>query len=292
MPLFGAHMSIAGGYHLAAETAGRFACQTVQLFTKNNNQWSGKAIGDEDIRLFKDALRTHNLTKATAHDSYLINLASPDDVLRLKSLDAFTIEMERAEALGIDYLVMHPGTPTDGDEAAGITRIAQAFDEVFRRCPGFRVLPLLETTAGQGRSLGHRFEHLAKIREAVSAPERLGVCLDTCHVFAAGYPLAPEANYRATFDEFDAVIGIEHLKAFHLNDSKKPLGSRVDRHEHVGKGCLGLEPFRLLVNDPRFAELPMFLETPKEDDDGKEMDPVNLNVLRGMLKRKSRGRKK
>ncbi len=292
MPQFGAHMSIAGGYHLAAETAGRFACQTVQLFTKNNNQWSGKAISEEDIRLFKDAMHTHNLSKATAHDSYLINLASPDDELRLKSLDALTIEMERAEALGIDYLVMHPGTPTDGDDAAGIARIAQAFDEVFRRCPGYRVMPLLETTAGQGRSLGHRFEHLAKIRETVSAPERLGVCLDTCHVFAAGYPLAPEANYRATFEEFDAVIGIEHLKAFHLNDSKKPQGSRVDRHEHVGKGCLGLEPFRLLVNDPRFAEHPMFLETPKEDDDGNEMDPVNLDVLRGLLKKKPRARKR
>ena len=292
MPLFGAHMSIAGGYHLAAQTAGRFTCQTVQLFTKNNNQWSGKAIGEEDIRLFKDAMRTHNLSKATAHVSYLINLASPDDVLRLKSLDAMSIEMERAEALGIDYLVMHPGTPTDGDETAGISRIASAFDEVFRRCSGYRVLPLLETTAGQGRSLGHRFEHLAKIRAMVSAPERLGVCLDTCHVFAAGYSLSPEADYRATFDEFDAVIGIEHLKAFHLNDSKKPQGSRVDRHEHLGKGCLGLEPFRSLVNDTRFADHPMFLETAKEDDAGNEMDPVNLDVLRGLLKKKPRARKK
>src|SRR5436190_5705589 len=212
MPLFGAHMSIAGGYHLAAETAGRFACQSVQLFTKNNNQWLGKPIVAEDIRLFKDALRTHQLTKPTAHDSYLINLASPDDVLRQKSINAFTHEMERAEALGIEYLVMHPGTPTDGDESAGLERIASALNDVLRRCPGYQVMPLLETTAGQGRSLGHRFEHLAHIRAAVSAPERIGVCLDTCHVFAAGYPLSPKASYRATFEEFDHVIGIVYLK--------------------------------------------------------------------------------
>jgi deoxyribonuclease-4 len=288
MPLFGAHMSIAGGYHLAAETAGRFACQTVQLFTKNNNQWAGKILRDEDIRLFKDALRTHQLTKPTAHDSYLINLGSPDDVLRQKSLDAFTIEMERAEALGIDYVVMHPGTATDGDETAGLSRIANALSEALRRCRGYNVMPLLETTAGQGRTLGYRFEHLARIREAVKAPERIGVCLDTCHVFAAGYPLAPVANYRATFQEFDEVVGLTNLKAFHLNDSKKPFGSRVDRHEHVGKGCLGLEPFRLLVNDPRFRDHPMFLETPKEGANDEEMDPVNLGVLRDLVVKKRR----
>lgn len=291
MPLFGAHMSIAGGYHLAAETAGRFACSTVQLFTKNNNQWSGKALTDEDVRLFKNAMKAHNLSKATAHDSYLINLASPDDVLRQKSIDAFAIEMERAEALGIDYLVLHPGTPTDGDDNAGLKRIADALDDVLRRCPGFSVMPLLETTAGQGRSLGHRFEHLAHIRAAVQAPERLGICLDTCHVFAAGYPLAPHEAYRATFQEFDEVIGIEHLKAFHINDSKKPLGSRVDRHEHLGKGCLGLEPFRSLVNDPRFANHPMFLETPKEGENDEEMDPINLGVLRNLIEKPKRKRK-
>jgi deoxyribonuclease-4 len=287
MPLFGAHLSIAGGYYLACETAGRFACQTVQLFTKNNNQWAGKALGEEDIRLFKDALRTHNLAKPTAHDSYLINLASPDDVLRRRSIDAFTHEMERAEALGIDYLVMHPGTPTDGDETAGLNRIAAALTEILRRCRGYCVMPLLETTAGQGKSVGHRFEHLAHIRAAVSSPERIGVCLDTCHVFAAGYALAPKGSYLGTFQEFDDVIGLEHLMAFHLNDSKKPLGSRVDRHEHLGKGCLGLEPFRLLINDSRFQDHPMFLETPKEGEAGEEMDAVNLATLRELLGGKS-----
>lgn len=288
MPLFGAHMSIAGGYHLAAETAGRFACGTVQLFTKNNNQWAGKPITEEDVRLFRDSLKIHNLAKPTAHDSYLINVASPDAVLRGKSIDAFIVEMERAEALGLDYLVMHPGTPTDGDEAAGLKRIADALNVVLKKCKGYRVAPLLETTAGQGKSLGHRFEHLARIREMLTTPERVGVCLDTCHVFAAGYALGPKAVYEATFQEFDDVIGLEHLKAFHLNDSKKPLGSRVDRHEHIGKGCIGEEPFRLLVNDPRFADCPMILETPKEGPNDEEMDPINLGVLRGFLKEKER----
>jgi len=286
MPLFGAHMSIAGGYFKAADAAAKFGMESVQVFTKNNNQWAGKPLTDEDIRLFKDALRAHQLSRPTAHDSYLINLASPDDALRTRSLDAFAVEMERAEALGIEYLVMHPGTPTDGDEDLGLKRIAAAFDEIFRRCPGFQVMPLLETTAGQGRSLGHRFEHLARIRELSAAPERLGICLDTCHVFAAGYALAPKPAYTATFQEFDDVIGIEHLKAFHLNDSKKPFGSRVDRHEHIGQGCLGAEPFRLLVNDSRFTKHPMFLETPKEGDNDEEMDAVNLATLRGMVTKK------
>lgn len=292
MPLFGAHMSIAGGYHLAAEKAGAFGCGTVQIFTKNNNQWAGKALSDEDIRLFKDAVREHKLAKTTAHDSYLINLGSPNDVLREQSLTAFVHEIERAEALGLDYLVFHPGAATDGDENAGLARIAACLNEALQRMKGARVMPLLETTAGQGTSLGHRFEHLARIRELLTSPERVGVCLDTCHVFAAGYPLAPASKYRATFQEFDDVVGIEHLKAFHINDSKKPLGSRVDRHEHVGKGFLGLEPFRLLVNDPRFADHPMFLETPKENDADEQMDPVNLAMLRSLVARKKSPRGK
>lgn len=283
MSLLGAHMSIAGGYHLAAEKAGSYRCGTVQVFTKNNNQWAGKPLTDEDVRLFKDAVREHQLLKTSAHDSYLINLGSPDDGLREKSLDAFVHEIERAEALGLDYLVFHPGAATDGDESAGLARIAASVNVALQRTKGARVMPLLETTAGQGTSLGHRFEHLARIRELLKSPERVGVCMDTCHVFAAGYPLAPAAKYRATFQEFDDIVGIEWLKAFHINDSKKPFGSRVDRHEHVGKGCLELEPFRLLLNDRRFRDHPMLLETPKENDAGKDMDPVNLAVLRKLL---------
>ena len=283
MPLFGAHMSVAGGCHNALLIAQKHGCDTVQLFTKNANQWEGKPLTDADCATFRTTLAETKLRFPTAHDSYLINLASPDATLYRRSIEAFVVEVERAEALGLAYLVTHPGTPTDGDEAAGLARIAAALDEVHRRCPHAKVQVLLETTAGQGRSLGHRFEHLARVIELVQAPERLGVCLDTCHVFAAGYPLAPEVDYQATMGEFDRTIGLDRLKVFHVNDSLKSLGSRVDRHAHLGKGHLGLEPFRLLVNDPRFADRPMILETPKEGENGEEMDPINLRTLRDLV---------
>ncbi|MCI0458023.1 MAG: deoxyribonuclease IV [Gemmataceae bacterium] len=279
MPLFGAHMSIAGGYEKALLAAAAHGCATVQLFTKSSNQWRAKELTDEEIRTFRRTLRQTGLRRPLAHDSYLINLASPDPELYRKSIEAFIVEAQRAEALGLRYLVTHPGSATDGDEQAGLTRIAQALDEVHKRCPGYRVQVLLETTAGQGNSLGHRFEHLARILELVAEPGRLGVCLDTCHVFAAGYALAPEEEYRATMAEFNRLIGLKRLRAFHVNDSLKPQGSRVDRHAHIGRGCLGLEPFRLLVNDPRFRDRPMVLETPKEND----MDAVNLKTLRDLV---------
>ncbi len=280
MPLFGAHMSIAGGCEKALLAAQAHQCETVQLFTKSSNQWKAKELTEEDIQTFRRTLRETGLREPLAHDCYLINLASPDPELFRKSVEAFAVEVERAEALGLSYLVTHPGSPTDGDERAGLERVARALDEVHERCPGYRVQILLETTAGQGNCLGHRFEHLARILELVAQPERLGACLDTCHVFAAGYALAPEAEYRATLEEFDRVVGLERLRAFHLNDSLKPQGSRVDRHAHIGQGCLGLEPFRLLVNDPRFRDRPMVLETPKEND----MDAVNLKTLRDLVR--------
>jgi deoxyribonuclease-4 len=286
MPLFGAHMSIAGGYYKAAESAREHKSDTVQLFTKNNNQWKGKPISDEDVRLFRDAVSNAELRLPMGHVAYLINLASPDPALFEKSFDAFVEEVTRAEKLGLSYLVMHPGAATDGDEDAGLRRIAAALDETHRRCSGFKVLVLLENTAGQGSALGHRFEHLRRILDGVKQPERLGVCLDTCHLLAAGYPLATQSDYQATFDDFDRVVGLNVLRAFHVNDSKKPLGSRVDRHEHIGQGCLGLEPFRMLVNDARFQELPMVLETPKENDSGEmTMDRVNLATLRKLCRR-------
>lgn len=287
MPLFGAHMSIAGGCHNALTAAIEHDFDTVQLFTKNNNQWNAKDLTGDDIKQFRDLLKSSRLKFPTAHDCYLINLASPDETLFRRSVDAFVIEVERAEALGLAYLVMHPGTPTDGDETAGIARIVRAFDEVHARCPDYHAKVLLETTAGQGRSLGHRFEHLAAILDQVKDPKRLGVCLDTCHVFAAGYLLAPEAEYEKTFKSFAKLIGLSKLKAFHMNDSKKPLGSRVDRHEHIGQGYLGLEPFRLLVNDPRFAKVPMIMETPKEGPNDEDMDPINLQTLRGLVGKKN-----
>jgi deoxyribonuclease-4 len=281
MPLFGAHMSIAGGYHNALLAAHDRDCTAVQLFTKNNNQWAAKPLSDEDVRRFRNTLKQTKVRQLISHDCYLINLASPKEDLFRKSVEAFVVEIERAEALGLHYLVAHPGSHAGTDEETGLQNIVSALDEVHRRCAGFRVRVLLETTAGQGQSLGHRFEHLAHIIDATAQPERLGVCFDTCHVFAAGYPLAPEADYQATMANFDRIIGLKRLHVFHVNDSKKPLGSRVDRHAHIGRGSLGLEPFRLLVNDPRFANRPMILETPKEEDD-QDMDTVNLGVLRDL----------
>jgi deoxyribonuclease IV len=283
MPLFGAHMSIAGGYHNAVLAALKFGCPAVQLFTKNSNQWQGKELTDDDVKSFRRAAREAGIRSALAHDSYLINLASPDTTLFRRSVEAFVVEMQRAERLGLHYLVTHPGSPCDENADAGLRRVALALDEAHARCPGFRVRVLLETTAGQGYTLGHRFEHLARILELVRDPDHLGVCFDTCHVFAAGYALAPGKEYRSTMREFDRVIGLKRLRAFHVNDSLKPQGSRVDRHAHIGRGCLGLEPFRLLVNDRRFRNRPMVLETPKEDGDNEEMDAVNLRALRDLV---------
>lgn len=281
MPLFGAHKSIRGGYHNALLLGQKHGCEAVQLFTKNNNQWRAKELLPGEIAQFRQTLRKTGVRVAQAHDCYLINLASPVETLYRQSIEAFVIEAERAERLGLKYLITHPGAATDGDEAAGLLRVARALDEVHARCPGFKLKVLLETTAGQGTSLGHRFEHLAAILRAVAEPRRLGVCLDTCHVFAAGYALAPEKEYRATFAHFDKVVGLKNLRSFHVNDSRKPLGSRVDRHAHIGQGCLGLEPFRLLVNDPRFGKHPMILETPKGDDDAE--DVTNLTTLRDLI---------
>lgn len=283
MPLFGAHMSISGGCHNALLEAKRRGCNTVQLFTKNASQWAGKPLTEADVALFHQTLRETGLRSPTAHDSYLINLASPDDTLWRRSIDAFVDELERAERLGIQYLVTHPGAHVGSGEEAGLQRVAVALDETHARCAGFKVKVLLETTAGMGTTLGHRFEHLGQILALVKDPERLGVCLDTCHVFAAGYPLEPLKEYRATMRAFDKAVGLERLKVFHMNDSLKPQGSRVDRHAHLGRGHIGLEPFRLLVNDRRFRDHLMILETPKEDGDNHDMDDVNLAVLRDLV---------
>ena len=283
MPLLGAHMSVAGGIYKAAEESEAHLCQTVQVFTKNASQWKGKPLSQEDIDNFRRAAKKANLKHNLSHNSYLINLASPDDEMFAKSIEAFVDEMQRAEQLELDYLVAHPGSHLKTGEEAGIARIANGLDEIHRRCPDFKVMILLEITAGQGTNLGCKFEHMAGILKLSKHAEKLGICFDTCHAFAAGYPLFPKADYDATWQEFDTLIGIKKLKAFHLNDSKKGLGSRVDRHEHIGKGALGLEPFRLILNDPRFASLPMVLETPKEEGDNHDMDGVNLTVLRNLI---------
>ncbi len=282
MPLLGAHMSIAGGYYKAVDAAAQFGMDTVQIFTKNNNQWRAKPLSDEDVRLFREALARTGVRKPCAHDSYLINLASPDDALWEKSTAAFIEELQRAEALGLLGVVMHPGSFVISDEEAGLARVVQGLDIACRKTKGAAIEVWLEVTAGQGTNLGHRFEHLAYIIEHTKYPERMGVCVDTCHIFAAGYPLGTDAEYEATVRELDRVIGLDRIRAFHLNDSKRELGSRVDRHAHIGEGHIGLEPFRRVLNDKRFADLPMYLETNKETRDGEEMDAVNMRTLRDL----------
>ncbi len=286
MPLFGAHMSIAGGLHNALHDAIDHQCETVQLFSKNASQWNAPDLTQEQIQQFRQLLRKSKLRYPTVHDSYLINLASPKTDLYRRSIEAFIDELQRAEQLGISYLVTHPGASIDGNEDAALKRIAKAIDEAHDACRGFKVQILLETTAGQGTTLGHRFEHLAQICSLVQSPERLGICLDTCHVFAAGYPLAPEKSYRETMKLFDRLIGLKWLKLFHINDSKKPFGSRVDRHEQRGEEHLRTEPYRLIVDDYRFRGKPIILETPKGTKD-EDLDTVNLTFLRNLLERRS-----
>ncbi|MGH6677587.1 MAG: deoxyribonuclease IV [Bradyrhizobium sp.] len=283
MPLFGAHMSIAGGCHNALLEAQARGCESVQLFTRAPGQWSGRELSDDEVRLFRRTLRQTRLRQPMAHDCYLTNLASPDETLYRRSLETFLIELRRVEQLGLRYLVMHPGAHMGSGEEAGLARIAAAFDEIHSRMPKCKARVLLETTAGQGSTLGHRFEHLGRILSLVSEPDRLGVCFDTCHVFAAGYALAPAGKYRASMRAFDRAIGLRRLRVFHVNDSLKPQGSRVDRHAHIGRGEMGLEPFRLLVNDRRFRNRPMILETPKEEGEESDMDAVNLAALRGLM---------
>ena len=283
MACLGAHMSIAGGYYKAVEAAHRCQCDCVQIFTKNNNQWRAKKITAEDAATFQARLAELEIKHPLSHSSYLINLASPDPKLWKQSIDAFIVELERAHILGIPYVVLHPGAWTSSDEAAGIRQVVRALNEVHRQFRDESTQCLLETTAGQGTTLGWRFEQLAEMLDGVHDPNRLGVCLDTCHIFAAGYPLGTEKDYQQTMNEFDRLIGVKRIKAFHLNDSKRELGSRVDRHDHIGKGKMGVAPFRHLMTDSRFRKVPMYLETPKGEEKGKELDVINLQKLRRMV---------
>ena len=276
-------MSIAGGYYKAVEAAAKAGCECVQLFTKNNNQWRAKPITDNDVQKFRDALDEHEIKHPISHDSYLINMASPDDELWKKSVDAFVIELQRADQLGIPYVVAHPGAYTTSTEARGLKRIIKALNEVHRQTKGGTAKCLLETTAGQGSNLGWKFEHLATILDGVRNPDLLGVCFDTCHVFAAGYPMATEKEYKATMRSLNKTIGVQQVKAFHLNDSKAKFGSRVDRHARIGKGEMGLPPFRYLLNDRRFRKVPKYLETPKGEEKGKDLDVINLRTLRKLI---------
>ena len=281
MPVkFGSHMSMAGGHDRAVRAAHSVGFSSVQVFTKSNNQWRAAPLTDAHVSSFRAALLETGVVDPVAHASYLINLGTPDDALWEKSIASLVVEVERGEALGIGDLVIHPGAHVGSGEEAGLARIARGLDEVHRRTRGVALRIDLETTAGQGTCLGHRFEHLGRLFDLVREPDRLGVCVDTCHIFAAGYPLGTPSEYHGTMTELERHVGLGRIRVWHLNDSLRGLGSRVDRHAGIGRGHLGLEPFRHVVNDPRFRALPMILETPKGEEEGVDLDTVNLGVLR------------
>jgi len=284
MSILGAHMSIAGGYFKAVLAAKKAGCECVQVFTKNNNQWRAKELTDEDATKFRNAMEEEGIVSPLSHASYLINLASPKEELRQKSIDAMIIELERAHALGIPYVVFHPGSHTTSTEEEGLDAIVNSMNVILAKTDSLDSIPLLENTAGQGSNLGWKFEHLSYIIDNVKESARVGVCIDTCHTFAAGHPMGDETEYKATIKAMDKTFGIDKIKGFHLNDSKKELGSRKDRHENIGEGEMGLEPFRLLLNDKRFAKIPMYLETEKGDRDGEDLDVINLRTLRSLIK--------
>jgi deoxyribonuclease IV len=280
-PLLGAHMSIAGGVDKALLQGRKVDCAAIQIFTKSSRQWASSPYTKEEIEAFAQNRKETGIKTVIAHDSYLLNLGSPDNVLRKKSILAFIDEIERCETLCILNLVAHPGAHVGAGEEEGIRTIARSLDEVHKACPGYKVQVTLEITAGQGSCLGYRFEQISRIFDATSENDRLRVCFDTEHAFAAGYDIRTKEGYERTFTEFDETLGLDRLAAFHLNDSKKELNSRVDRHEHIGKGCIGLEGFRLLLNDSRFWGLPMCLETPKGPDLAEDRE--NLTRLRSLL---------
>ena len=280
-------MSVAGGVSKAVDRAEAHGCEALQIFTKNGNRWVGKPLDPADVKRFRARIEETAIRPAVSHASYLINLATTFDTLRRQSIAAFVDEIERADALGLLGVVIHPGTCTAGSEEEGLRLIAAAIGEALAARPGSRALILLEHTAGQGRTLGYRFEHLSAIIGHLDGSPRVGVCLDTCHLIASGYDIVTDAGYRETFDAFDRLVGIGRLKVFHANDSKKPCASRVDRHEHIGRGCLGEAPFRRLLHDSRFSGLPLLIETEKSPAAARAgtiaVDPLdveNLETLR------------
>lgn len=278
----GAHMSIEGGLHRALERGHSIGCTTIQIFTRNNAQWAAKEILPEEIVLFQSIRQQHSIHPVFAHCSYLINLAAPNHFYR-KSIDGLILEVLRAENLGLPFVVLHPGAHMGRGEREGLSKVVGAIDEVLAATPGAKCKIVIENTAGQGSCIGYKMEHLEYLWSHTSDVTRLGFCLDTCHLFSAGYDIRTEVQYHHVFDELFRRIPANSILAFHLNDSKKPLGARIDRHEHIGKGYIGRIAFRCLLNDERFYCVPKVLETPK----GKDLaeDVVNLKCLRRMIRR-------
>ncbi len=272
----GAHMSIAGGLDKSVHRAKSVDSDALQIFTKNQKQWKAKPIADDDAALFRQTCLDCSIAPVVAHDSYLINLASPNDEMWGKSIDAFRIELERCEQLGIPFLVTHPGAHTGSGTEEGITRVIAALNRVHDELPGYTVRTLLETTAGQGTTLGATFEELAAMLTGVAAPERLGICYDTCHTFVAGYDIRTPETYAETIEKFDELIGTDQVEAFHFNDALTEFGSKRDRHAHIGAGYIGVEGFRNFMNDSRFAGKPALLETDKGEDLAEDRDALIL----------------
>jgi deoxyribonuclease-4 len=280
---FGAHMSTAGGVYKALQRGVTAGCEIVQVFVKNNMQWFGKPYSPEDLRLYANELAAGKLAAIFGHTGYMINLGAQPCENRDKSIKALIQEINFATELGLPFLVLHPGSHLGKGEAEGLKQIVAGLDEVFRATKGSPVRVALENTAGQGSCLGGELKHLGHIFDKVKNPKRLGVCLDTCHFLAAGYDIRSAKGWNEAMQEADAMFGIEQIVAFHLNDSKGDLGSHLDRHEHIGKGKIGVDGFRHIVNDPRFTDHPACLETPKKEDLKEDIE--NLRVLRSLVKR-------
>ncbi len=280
---FGAHESIKGGVYAAIERARDATCDVVQIFNKSNSQWRARKLEDAEVERYFELVKESGIAVVCSHSSYLINLASPDPTLNEKSFKSFEEEVRRCNRLEIPSLVFHPGSHVGSGEEAGMDKIGENLNRLSDQVPDNRVCLCLEATAGQGSNLGYTFEQLAAIIDRVDNRDQMGVCLDTCHIFAAGYPISEPAEYKKTMQQLDQVVGLERLKVLHLNDSKKEFGSRRDRHEHIGEGHIGCDAFRNVVNDRRLARIPMIIETPKEDD--LEEDRKNLKVLRSLVKK-------
>jgi deoxyribonuclease IV len=291
-PLLGAHMSVAGGLPLAVDRAMAHGCEAFQIFSKNASRWVGRPVLGDEVQAFRSRLRAAGIGPVFSHASYLINLAAENPELRQMSVAAMTDELDRAEALGLDGVVLHPGCYTSGNASEGLRLVAAALLEILRSHGRGRTTILLENTAGQGTALGATFDELASIIARADGHPRIGVCLDTCHLLAAGYDIVSADGYESTFSRFSHLVGMARLKLLHLNDSKRPCGSHVDRHEHIGKGFAGLDAFRRIVNDQRFRRLPMLLETPKDESLRRanrvhvdRFDRKNLRTLRSLIGR-------
>lgn len=282
--LFGAHESIAGGVFNAIERGKKATCDTIQMFNKSNSQWRAKKIDQKELDKYFEYIDELGVTVSTSHSSYLINMASPKPDLNKKSYEALKEEMVRCEMLKIPNLVFHPGSHVGEGEEYGLDKIAENVVKLFEELPETDNVNLLfETTAGQGTNLGYTFEQIGHLIEKSGGHERLGVCMDTCHIFAAGYPISDPKDYKKTMKSFDDIIGIDRLKIIHMNDSKKEFGSKRDRHEHIGEGCIGIEAFRNIVNDKKLKKVPMILETPKGDELTEDIH--NLKLLRSLVKK-------